>query len=122
MQVRRLPVKLTDEEMIIKGQELAELESELTDLESLKRAASKSFAKQIEVKKGKIQRVSHAINTKQENREVECEEVRDEESLKVSIVRKDTGEVVSERLMTDEERQKVLNFLQPVQASDGQEG
>ena len=122
MQVRRLPVKLTDEEMIIKGQELAELESELTDLESLKRAASKSFAKQIEVKKGKIQRVSHAINTKQENREVECEEVRDEESLKVSIVRKDTGEVVSERLMTDEERQKVLNFPQPVQASDGQEG
>ena len=122
MQVRRLPVKLTDEEMIIKGQELAELESELTDLESLKRAASKSFAKQIEVKKGKIQRVSHAINTKQENREVECEEVRDEESLKVSIVRKDTGEVVSERLMTDEERQKVLNFPQPVQASDGQDG
>ena len=122
MQVRSLPVKLTDEEMIIKGQELAELESELTDLESLKRAASKEFAKQIEVKKGKIQRVSHAINTKQENRKVECEEVRDEEFLKVSIVRKDTGEVVSERLMTAEERQKVLNFPQPVQASDGQEG
>ena len=52
----------------------------------------------------------------------DAKEIRYEEHLKVSTVRKDTGEIVSERLMTDEERQLVLNFPQPVQASDGQEG
>ena len=103
MHVRRLPVKLTDEEMIIKGQELAELENQLTDLEDQKRVTAKAFSKDIEANKGRIKRVSHAINTKQENRDVECEEVRDEEAMKVSVIRLDTGEIVSERLMTAEE-------------------
>ena len=37
MDVKRLPVKLTENELLIKGQELAELERRLSEVENEKR-------------------------------------------------------------------------------------
>ena len=108
--IRDLPVKLTDAEMIVKGQELAELENELRSLEDKKRETSKEFSGQLEAMRKKIADTAHEINTKQEFRDVEVETVRDEKELTIMVVRLDTGEIVSKRLMSNAERQPILKF------------
>ena len=124
MLIRSLPVKLTSAELVIKGQELAEAEISLSELKEEKKEVMAGLAQRLLAKRNLVGEIAHIINTKQEYRGVECEEVRHEKELKVSVIRKDTGKVVSERLMSPKERQQILSFPKPSAAkkASGKQG
>ena len=122
METKRLPVKLTQDELIIKGRELAEMETTLSSLKEEKKESAKGFSQKVDSAQNKVGELAHVINTKEEYREVEVERVRDENEMKETVVRKDTGEVVSERLMTPAERQKVMQFPKSAESHEQQGG
>ena len=117
-EIRRLPVKLTENELLIKGQELADLERQLSEVEDEKREVSKEFSGRIEGMKNRISETANTINSKQEIRDVEVAVSMDYKSLTVRVVRTDTGEIVSERLMSDKERQSTLKFPKEAEGKD----
>ena len=121
METKRLPVKLTPDELIIKGRELAEMETTLSSLKEEKKESAKGFSQKVDAAQNTVGELAHIINTKAEFREVEVETVRDEKEMTETVVRKDTGEIVSERLLTPGERQQIMQFPKPVE-SDEQQG
>ena len=68
--------------------------------------------------KNRISETAHTINTRQEMRDVEVDTVMDHKTLTVRVVRLDTGEIVSERLISDVERQGTLKFPKEAEEKD----
>jgi hypothetical protein len=103
-----LKVKLTDDELLKYGDDLAKLTDEMKDIEDAKKEAASNFKAKLDVIEGEIHRVSAKIRDKQELRLVKCVEQSDSETKRVNTVRSDTGEIVSWRNMTQEEMQRKL--------------
>lgn len=110
--VKELRCALTDEELLERGQALARALEQMQKREADGKAYAANVKSDIEQYKKEGQRLYHHISEKSEWRQVECEEVHDFDEGKVSLVRLDTGEVVSERRMWDEERQDEIAFLE----------
>ena len=106
--VKELRCKLTDEELLARGQELARALEQMQKREADGKAFAANVKSDIEQYKKEGLRLTSHIAEKSEWRKVECDEVHDFEAGTVSVVRLDTGEVVSERRMWDEERQEDL--------------
>lgn len=106
----RLPVKLDDEELLDRGQQLvknmrkAAAAEEARDAENKKRKGEIAMLDEITAK------LSGAIALGTEERDVECEVRKDYRHGRVTTVRTDTGEVVDERTMTAQERQETMPF------------
>jgi hypothetical protein len=118
MITRKLPVKLTREEIHHRGKRLAVLEAEITDLEFEKKEAAGNFKSLIEGRKTEVGRRTREINEEQEYRQVEIIEQKDWDTREVLTIRKDTGEVVEARPMTPEERQRPIPFNTPRPADE----
>ena len=106
--VKELRCKLTDEELLERGQALARALEQRQKREADGKAFAANVKSDIEQYKKEGLRLTSHIAEKSEWRKVECDEVHDFEAGTVSVVRLDTGEVVSERRMWDEERQEDL--------------
>jgi len=102
---RNLPVRLSDEELRSRSDDLAKAEIDRVQLETKKSAESSNYNKQIKESKIKIADLSQAISSRQEYRDVEIEERRNEDTFMVEVWRLDTNEKISERAMTSAERQ-----------------
>lgn len=70
----------------------------------------KYWKNQIEEIEVEIRSVSSEVRSRKTSRQVVCERIYDYANAKVRELRTDTGEVLSERAMTDAERQKELDF------------
>lgn len=110
MLTRKLPVKLTKEEIRLKGKRLATLEAEVETLEDEKKAKADDFKSKINARRTEILGLTREINEEREYRQVEVAEQKDYDLMEVQIVRKDTLEVVEARPMTPQERNRPLPF------------
>jgi len=106
--IEQLPVLLTDTELLAKGLQLAQVESQASDHE----AHADSVKKDLKAKETQLMaeraRLASIVRNRSEIREVRCDVVMDYESADVLTVRQDTGEVAYRRPMTNDERQRQL--------------
>ncbi len=117
-----LPCDLTQEELVKRGEALSSLISDHTLLESRAKEVSKEFKDKVSSIALTIREVSHVIANKRETRKVQCMKTWDYKRGVVEIHRNDTGELVSSRSMTPEERQgNLFDFKAPLREADGED-
>lgn len=100
-----LPVKLTSEELAAYSRELANSVADVAELEKKKSDVAKDFASQISAKDARIQVLSRRIQTSEEYRDVECQWILNFTEDKKQLMRKDIGEIVKSKPLTDADRQ-----------------
>lgn len=105
-----LPCQLTEQERLLKSEELVKRLEEKDGLEDRKKSSADDFKSLITAKECEARRLRREVSTGIEHREVECQEVFRFARNLVETVRLDTGEVVSSRAMRPEERQAAMDF------------
>lgn len=103
--VQPLPCKLDDNEVRLRGIELAEAAKRHIDLQDEKKESAKNFKAQIDATNRDIARLKDSVRHAVEVRDIECELQYDFYMGKVTVVRKDSGEVIEVRAMTPTEAQ-----------------
>jgi hypothetical protein len=106
--IRQLPVDLSVDELATKGERLAACEVYAAELRKQKSDFVKEMNEQIQEQLVTIQELAHAIDAKEELRDVDCTESMDFERGQYSLIRDDTGEEIEARELTDAERQGSL--------------
>jgi vacuolar-type H+-ATPase subunit I/STV1 len=100
-----LPVKLTDEELLKYTKELVDLLAERRATESEKKATMSKYKEQLDSMDVDISEVASKLRSGEEKRPVECWEEPNFAEKVVEVFRRDTGERVHARSMTDEDHQ-----------------
>ncbi len=113
-----LPVVLSEQELIIKGNELSVLVQELSDTESEKKVANQGFKEVLDRTQEQIDKLAKIVREKKEYREVEVTDHKNLERMTMDTIRLDTGEVVSYRELKGHERNLGL-FPAAVEANEG---
>lgn len=106
-----LPCKLTEQELLSKGQDIAKAARDRAKLEDEKAEVAKRFKERIDGHTADIRDLAQAINTGEEKRDVECERVFDYANNSVTTIRLDTYQQIGERTMTVEERQLEMEIV-----------
>jgi hypothetical protein len=104
MNTMSLPVKLSEQELIIKGNELSVHIQELDVVELQKKTANSGFKDEIDKLTEKVSALAKIVREKKEYREVETEDQKNMERMTMDTIRLDTGEVVSYRELKGHER------------------
>jgi len=107
---RELPVPLTEEELAAYRDVLAEAAIAEQELLDTKAEISKDYNEQIKAERVVIADKASCIKSRSQQRWVECEEHHDFKTFVVSIVRMDSGEIISTRPMSEGERQTPIPF------------
>ena len=107
---RSLKCQLTMDELLVAGDELAQKIDDLKKVKADKDAISKDFKAQESALEADIQWQQLLVRNKWEYRIVECENALDYESLECRVIRVDTGEIVIQRAMNQEEKEMTLPF------------
>jgi hypothetical protein len=100
-----LPVKLSKEELAARSKELAELIRKQEELEEEKKQQAAEIKAELDRSKARARTLSSSIRTGEEYQDVECEWVPDTLRLRMNLVRRDNGGIVSSRDMNEKERQ-----------------
>lgn len=108
-----LKVKLTDEEVLRYGDELARAIDEHASLENEFQGFKDSFKGKMTTVDAKINTLKNLVRDKCDYRKVDVEEVFDNIAGMVRKFRLDTNELIEERKMTAEERQSKLFDVEP---------
>ena len=98
---QKLPVQLSSKEKEQKGVRLAQY---LDEIET-KNEAKKRISKQMKELGEKAAELREHLTSGVEKRDVKCHEVMDWKSKSVTVTRLDTGEVITERAMRQDELQ-----------------
>jgi hypothetical protein len=115
MLTKKLPVMLTDEEIRLRGQELASLTKRYGELEREKKENADVYKSQLETCKLRATKLTEEITSGQEDRDVQIEERKDWDRQQVLTIRLDTYQTVDVRAMTPQElrRPMALPFGRP---------
>ena len=106
---RELPCPLNDEELLAKGDSLATTLNDVEAEEELQATAKAEMKKRLENLHGTVARLRRQIVERREFRMVPVDiQIKDVGKGLVCETRKDTGEIVRERFMTDDERARPL--------------
>lgn len=105
-----LPCRLTDEERLDFADSLAEANQAVEAAENAKKSAMKQHNYEIQLAQTRRDKLANIVASKTEYRDVTVEERWDWKADKYTRTRTDTGEVVTERRLTDDERQ--LEFIE----------
>jgi hypothetical protein len=108
METQKLPVKLTDKDLKMKGDELAKEVQKLADLKNAMKQSAEGFKSQRSKVELEIDRLKQLILSKTELRDVEVRENKNYKAKVVSTVRLDTREVIHTRPMKAHELQRPL--------------
>lgn len=111
MLTETLPVKLTDSQILERGQQLARVHLQLADEEVEKEAINDLHKERVGALEAEASVLARAIRAGQEDREVQVEEQEDLEAREVRTVRLDTGEIVHRQAMTPQDLQRPLLVL-----------
>lgn len=106
MQTKRLPVALTDEEIRLRGVQMAGLENQYEEASGEAKQTAKSYKDTLEGLRLSILKLSDQIASGKEYRDVQVEERKDWDTQEVLTLRCDTFEVVDRRPMTPNELQR----------------
>lgn len=115
--VRDIPVKLTDDERLAKGDELVAAQTEYNELQAEK---TNLTAQQKPIKK-KVDKLVRLLKAGQEMRPVTCEKRMLDATNEVSIVRLDTYEEIERRTQSPEERQQSFRVIESPEPSEDEE-
>jgi len=111
-ETRLLRVKLTDGELLEKGQELAEAYKDLRthndELDSIK----KEYKGKISAAETQIESLSGILRERYESRKVDCVIVKDFQEGTIVVTRLDTDTVIENRKMTNEQRELGLKNIE----------
>lgn len=105
---RNLPVKLTEKELRERGDTLAAVIQDLSAEESRQvdvKTQMKARLTELDAKKSQL---AITISRREEYRDVTVEVWHDYDRMRVFVVRRDTGEEIHSRAMTQEEMQRPL--------------
>jgi len=108
VETRELKVRLTRDELLGKGEELARTIVEIIELEDSKRTAQVAADSLLKRLKGNANRLSRVINDQYELRQVEVTERFNYSAGIAEMVRLDTYEIVATRPLTAFEMQGQL--------------
>lgn len=100
---------LTKEEKLDYGQAMADAQAERTALEGQLTSVKKEYQGKIDAATATAERLGGIIRSGYEFRTTDCEQVMNWSDKTVKVIRLDTGEVVSSRRMTEEEKQMPLD-------------
>src|ERR1700728_1555731 len=101
----KLLCDLDESELQLKTQEVAACLGEMDEVEDRRTKASKEFRRELNEINERMRRVAYQVRTKTESRMVACTVEFHQPQLGYKrTVRLDTGEIVREEPMTDEER------------------
>lgn len=103
-----LPCALTDAEMIARGEQLSAALSVVDDIASERKKANDGFKARTELQMERVRELQKAIDTKAEERSVECIESFELRLGCARTVRVDTGEYIRERALRSSELQPEL--------------
>jgi hypothetical protein len=105
----KLLCDLDDGELQLKTQEVAACLGEIDEVDARKSAANKDFRREMQEINERMRRVAYQVRTKTESRMVACTvEFHVPQIGYKRTTRLDTGEIVREDPMTDEEREARL--------------
>lgn len=104
-ETRTLPVTLTTDELLARGDGLARAHRAVRDEQAKQKAVKEEMKQRLEDLEGEVGKLARIVRDKAEDRDVECRIVHDYLANAVQVVREDTGEVIEARAMTDRERQ-----------------
>jgi hypothetical protein len=103
-----LSCKLTTEEFEERAKSLAEAHEDRKGLESNHEMLKRQMKSEAAELEAKIDVLAAVVSRKSEMRQVEVEEQADLVKLKAFRYRMDTGEVINERPLTEDERQEKI--------------
>jgi hypothetical protein len=105
---QQLPVRLSMPETLARGGELARAQRALDNAEEAKRESAATHGALVKRHQAEVSQLAQVINQGWEFREVECTEQLDYVGLQHLTIRTDTGEIVAQRPMNEQERQRTL--------------
>jgi len=105
-----LRCKLTDDELLKRGTEMAEASAEVATLEDQLASTKKEYQAKIDTRQARINELSGTIRAKSESRLVKCERLFLYATGLVTETRMDTVEVINTREMRDDERQMEMEL------------
>lgn len=108
MVTRRLKCRLTDDEILERGQQLANAEHAWQKTEEERKETNAEFKESLDTIDARIAALTKAIRDRVEERDVECEVRPDYRVGKNLVIRIDTEETVEALDMTEAERQMEL--------------
>lgn len=114
---RELPCRLTDDELRMRGDAMAEAELVVDTLKDERRALNKKIFANTDERN----RLAHIIDSETEPRMVVCKWVASFEENVYRLVRQDTGDIVEQRPMSVADRQGALPYP-PDDGGDGAAG
>lgn len=106
--LQKVRCKLTDEELIQRGQEHAEACEQIERVNIEKKAAMASYRSRLNDLVEEEKMIREVVETRSEEREVECIEKEDAQRPEMVTYRCDTLAEISRRAMTEDERQGEL--------------
>ena len=104
---QNLPVTLTQKELIGAAKELARSANELRDTEIREMEVTTQYAAELKKLKAIIDTLSIKISNGYEYRDIECVWTSDFTNDSKTLTRNDTGEIVTMRELTQEDRQRL---------------
>ena len=109
---KNLSCELTQDEVTTYSLELANATIERNEIESHKKEVLSDFTARINKCMADAAVLSRKVQTRKEDRQVECDLDFDYVRGQVYTIRTDTGVTIDQRKLTDDERQERLNFEQ----------
>lgn len=105
---RYLKYTFTEEEKKLMGADLAQKFATHTEAEGRLKSVSTQIKSEISTIDGQMASLSEKIRSGYEYQNIECDVTMDYERGRVIVTRLDTGEIVEDRAMSADERQKSL--------------
>ena len=112
--VERITVALTQDERSLRAREVTELLARRDEIEFASKEAAKEAREEIKELDTKIEAMARAARTGMEEQDLSVSERPNRDVFTVSIVREDTGEVVRERPMADDELRSARQAALPL--------
>jgi hypothetical protein len=109
---QHLRVELTDSEIREAADEMARRLADKQEAEKGFDDVKAQFKGRITSAETDVDRCARLIRDKSEFRQVLCEETRDYKTSRIVIVRTDTGDIVTDRRMRDDELQMELELIE----------
>jgi hypothetical protein len=103
---RPLLVKLTEEELIIRGASMADAELQIEQLKDRRKLLNSEITTQVHLRA----QLAHVIEEGFESRDVRCKWIGDFPSNQWKLIRQDNGEEVETRTMSGADRQREMEF------------
>ena len=108
-----LPCKLTNEELLDYGDQMARVQQDINAEEDRQKSAKEELKSRMAKLESQRSELANKVARKEEYRDVEVETTINYEAETYSKIRLDTGEVLFQREITEEERQMELTKEQP---------